>query len=262
MPVAEVPSDFMPTSRARTVTVFRRADCEPTRGATRTCRVIVEASSSSTRRGVVRGVVRASDDGLARARASRVRETKRTRDDRRERAVRGAFARRRDAESARSRCARRDEVFATRPIETARVRERASRAYLRDARAAAEGGGLARLDGDGGGERGDGGHGGGDVDACTWSGGARIGDTSAARRSSRAVQVENGYVRKVRLKRCTKNVNDSIKRRRAVVFRRAVPRWLSDHAVSFRSRTRTKRGNRERSSVVTGSSRRRSFCVA
>jgi hypothetical protein len=97
-----------------------------------------------------------------------------------------AFARRRNAESARSRRARRDEVFATCPIETARVRERASRAYLRDARAAAEGGGLARLDGDGGGERGDGGHGGGDVDACTWSGGARIGDTSAARRSSRA----------------------------------------------------------------------------
>ena len=38
LPVAEVPSDFMPISRARTVTVFRRADWEPSRGATRTCR--------------------------------------------------------------------------------------------------------------------------------------------------------------------------------------------------------------------------------
>jgi len=119
----------------------------------------------------------ASDDGFAHARASTCAFAKRRGRDTiaASPAVRGAFARRRDAESARTRRARRDEVFATCPIETARVRERASRAYLRDARAAAEGGGLARLDGDGGGERGDGGHGGGDVDACTWSGGARIG---------------------------------------------------------------------------------------
>ena len=61
-----------------------------------------------------------------------------------------------------------DEVFATCPIETARRSGVRVRAYLRDARAAAEGGGLARLDGDGGGERGDGGHGGGDVNARAW----------------------------------------------------------------------------------------------
>ena len=60
------------------------------------------------------------------------------------------------------------EVFATCPIETARRSGVRVRAYLRDARAAAEGGGLARLDGDGGGERGDGGHGGGDVNARAW----------------------------------------------------------------------------------------------
>ena len=61
-----------------------------------------------------------------------------------------------------------DEVFATCPIETARRSGVRVRAYLRDARAAAEGGGLARLDGDGGGERGDGGPVGGDVNARAW----------------------------------------------------------------------------------------------
>jgi len=147
-----------------------------------------------------------------------------------------AFARRRNAESARSRRARRDEVFATCPIETARVRERASRAYLRDARAAAEGGGLARLDGDGGGERGDGGHGGVDVDACTWSGGARIGDTSAARRSSRAGAGREWICQKSGTKNAVRrNVKKSIKRRctkddaqLCSVARWAVPRWLCE----------------------------------
>ena len=76
-----------------------------------------------------------------------------------------------------------DEVLATCPIETARRSGVRVRAYLRDARAAAEGGGLARLDSDGGGERGDGGHGGGDVNARAWECLARAHwYTSAARK--------------------------------------------------------------------------------
>ena len=83
-----------------------------------------------------------------------------------------------------------DEVFATCPIETARRSGVRVRAYLRDARAAAEGGGLARLDGDGGGERGDGGHGGGDVNARAWKCLARAHwYTSAARSRFRRMDI-------------------------------------------------------------------------
>ena len=89
-----------------------------------------------------------------------------------------------------------DEVLATCPIETARRSGVRVRAYLRDARAAAEGGGLARLDSDGGGERGDGGHGGGDVNARAWECLARAHwYTSAARKQVS----ENGYIRILRL---------------------------------------------------------------
>ena len=80
--------------------------------------------------------------------------------------------------------------MATCPIETARRSGVRVRAYLRDARAAAEGGGLARLDGDGGGERGDGGHGGGDVNARAWKCLARAHwYTSAARSRFRRMDI-------------------------------------------------------------------------
>ena len=168
-----------------------------------------------------------------------------------------------------------DEVLATCPIETARRSGVRVRAYLRDARAAAEGGGLARLDSDGGGERGDGGHGGGDVNARAWECLARAHwYTSAARKQVS----ENGYIRSLRLEthtikylkwsassynRVIASTADSSSRRRCSLMFFSRQTFVLESARTRADAAPTRILPRRSScSCLTRSSRRSSFCVA